>query len=91
MNFIDEIENDQEGLQSKLNTENTKVWTRMGSKWDKVNPTIKCEWTFKETNEPKDVFEAVKFTKDLLSIFLSIWYSTKECSGMMDQQHIKKH
>lgn len=31
----------------------------MGSKYDKSNPCIKCEWIFQETTEPREVFESV--------------------------------
>lgn len=51
--------NDEDGYESKLNTPHTKVWAKTGSKYDAKNPTVKCEWTFDESVEPKTVFEAV--------------------------------
>eukprot|EP00347_Sterkiella_histriomuscorum_P010811 403374833 len=57
VDFINDIEADQVGWQNKLNTDLTKVWSKTGSKYDKSNPFIKCEWIFHETQEPKDVFD----------------------------------
>lgn len=71
------MENDKEGLQNKLDTPDTKVWTRTGSKWDKVNPTIKCEWIFKETDDPKDVFESVNAYSSFYHVnYIIISFST---------------
>ncbi len=54
------MERETAGWQEKLNNGLSKVWTKTtGSKWDKVNPMIKCEFQFKETNEPQHVFESV--------------------------------
>ena len=68
-----------------MNTPNFKVTAKTGgSKFDKNNPIVKCEWLFKETNDPKFVFEAVNI--NFLNInydMISIWNVIKEWNGMM--------
>ena len=62
MNYINEMEQDEVNWVSKLATPNVKVWTNSkGSKLDKTNPNVKCEFIFKETSEPKHLFESVNF------------------------------
>lgn len=54
------MEREDKGWESKLSTHNTKVFAKLGgSAYDSKNPTIKCEWIFDESVEPKSVFEAV--------------------------------
>lgn len=60
MNFIDDYEQQNNGWEQKLDTASTKVWAKKGgSQWDKTNPMVKCTVEFKETTEPKHIFEAV--------------------------------
>ncbi|CDW80080.1 UNKNOWN [Stylonychia lemnae] len=63
IDFINDLEKDQAGLQQKLDANNTRVWTKTGSKYDKSNPFIKCEWTFNETNDPRDYMDFNKRLK----------------------------
>lgn len=54
------METEEKGWEQKLNTAQTKVWAKKGgSRWDNANPIVKCEFIFKETVEPKHIFEAV--------------------------------
>jgi hypothetical protein len=58
--LIDDIEQEQEGWVNRLSNEDTKVWAKSsGSKYDKTNPIVKCEYIFRETNDPLLVFESV--------------------------------
>lgn len=56
--FLTAGSNESDGWQQKLNIDLTKVWAKAtnGTKWDKSNPTIKCEWIFNETSNPLLVF-----------------------------------
>lgn len=75
---MDSLDNDETGFQTKLDTEFVKVSCRSGSKFDKNLPTIKVVVTITETDDPKEVFEAVS-THSLTNY--STWSSTKGSSG----------
>ena len=56
---MEDLDSDEKGFDLKLDIENTKVWTRFGSPLDKNSPTIKVLLTIPETDDPREVFEAV--------------------------------
>jgi hypothetical protein len=62
--YIDSIEAESEGWINKYDHPLTKIWAKLGgSHWDKVNPIVKCEFVFNETNNPKTIYEAYMKSK----------------------------
>ena len=71
----------------KLNQDLVKVWSRFGSAYDKNSPTIKVVLNIQETNDPKEVFEAVSILSGL-KLLLSTWYSTRDSNGTKESHPI---